>query len=419
MVDANTRQRMALMRMVRKVEAETAAESGPVKPRRDMNQPEVASKIRTALDNKQVSTVKEWMMHVGCPNDMRVRVWPLLMEIVPNNEAAEVIKHVYSQEYEDDLRCAEALGTHIKPNNADLSSRIEVINTPPSASKQLPSQSTDSIPYAQRPTLLSLKEQGRAIELGNCYYCGEPGHFIRDCCRYFKSNHPHHYNVLTTVLLNQYLQSHVVSPVFLPKYSVVEMRDSLIYPNGHPWFMDEGGVLLWLSALTFRLLEAVPTQAIASRMIRKLLSTYNMSWQARVLLVAEEATTKVLSQLDQNTISHVSVNMSFPESGNTLKQLLTDMLCPILGSLATLTNPTEFVSNDATLRMWDSILWQPDPLRSLSVLVIEMLQPLTKKLTSLNNWSEVTKSASEYIQSFGDWADETQRLALMRACENI
>eukprot|EP01060_Flectonema_neradi_P009057 TRINITY_DN16486_c0_g1_i1.p1 TRINITY_DN16486_c0_g1~~TRINITY_DN16486_c0_g1_i1.p1 ORF type:complete len:437 (+),score=77.76 TRINITY_DN16486_c0_g1_i1:55-1311(+) len=412
MVDANTRQRMALMRMVRKVEAEAAAVSGPVKPTRDRDQPEVAIKIRTAVDNKQTKVIKEWMMHVGCPNDMRGRVWPLLMGILPDNGTAEFIKNLYTHEYEDDLHCAEALGATADQQQHDHP--VDALNTPPSVSKM---QAADSIPYAQRPTLLNLEEQGIAIAQGNCYYCGTPGHFLRECWKYYNSDHPQHQNVLTTVLLNHYLQSHVVDSVFLPTYSVVEMRDSLVHPNSRTWFMNEDGVLLWLGSLTFRLLEAVPNQPISSRILRHLLKLYDMPWQAKVVLVAEEASCNFLAQLDPRAITYLSDNISLPSEGGTFKEMFMSMLCPLFGSLAAMMAPMRFVSNDATLRIWDSVIWQPDPLKALSILILEVLHPLVKKVTSFSRWEEVTDASFELIQSFGGWADETQRLALVRACE--
>eukprot|EP01064_Diplonema_japonicum_P018807 TRINITY_DN27497_c0_g1_i1.p1 TRINITY_DN27497_c0_g1~~TRINITY_DN27497_c0_g1_i1.p1 ORF type:complete len:391 (+),score=59.21 TRINITY_DN27497_c0_g1_i1:34-1173(+) len=373
--DAGTRQRMALMRMVQGGASKTQEEPNS-RARRSRQQPEMDHKIRLAVEKRDVDQLEDLVPRVGCPNELRQKAWLLMCGVLPNATCTEFVKETLIENYNDYVQCASAMGLH---------------STTPSHTL---------LPFAQRISPLDSEKRKQAILDGNCFYCGSKDHYLRECFDNFNNTKKEHEGLVNVLLLWQYIRCHVVSRLEEPLANpLVVYNTNGAVRDGPLWCGGDDKVLLWLRAVCFRIAEAIQEPGLAFLVVRKVVLGFNQPWETRVGRLADTLV---------NTIS----SEPFPSE---FEAPLRATISIVLGSMMVLTSHTTLLPNDVVLRIWDALIWQHDPLLCISRLVTELLQ---SKVEPLATWDATQASIHSLLSSFENWADEKQRLALMRACES-
>eukprot|EP01063_Lacrimia_lanifica_P021838 TRINITY_DN2944_c0_g1_i2.p2 TRINITY_DN2944_c0_g1~~TRINITY_DN2944_c0_g1_i2.p2 ORF type:complete len:384 (+),score=110.79 TRINITY_DN2944_c0_g1_i2:127-1278(+) len=380
MTDPGTRQRLALMRMVQQQQRKPLTEgAGGEEARRSVdrarNAPEFGQKLRVAAEKKDVVQLKELLVRVGCANELRPKAWPLLCGVTPANGADPYVKELLSQQYQDYQNFARVVGYSLTADTADT---------------------TPAVPFAKRRTLLSPEQCEVAKSRGDCYYCGGAGHFLRECPKYFLADQAKQDTVILTLLLDQYVGT---------DFGV--------------WDVDQR-VLHWLRALCFRMSEAVPEPALAWLVVKRVIQVTEarsaQTYAASVLSVADAYAKSLLAGMDRDVFSR---NLQLPTEEVELR--LRSVFRPMFGSLLALTSDDTFAPNDVVLRVWDALLWHPDPLRSLSRLlagdVVTARKLSAKTQQGACGFSDVVRAVHALVAEFDTWSDEQQRSAIGRAVD--
>ena len=459
--------------------------TNPQTQRRTRDLPEIGHKLRAAISAKDADQLREIMMRVGCRNDVRVKVYPLLTNVLPQDSTGDFVKTLLQQRYANNLLYAEAL---------NLCAQEE------GAASEEGASSPSSLPYAQRTTMLS-PEQGKvAKEEGHCYYCGSASHFLRECGKNFesKSNRLKQQKLVLSILVEQSLQEKFgVRPAqqrtaecerdplkeserepalptsassseldqkkkndnapSSPVKEEVQVKEKMLQNASFSSFMStsfevpceallaqrtlsgslevhlssfpgqiqpsssiiavQPEVQLWLFAMCFRMQEAVPDPYLASAVIHKVVGSLSaQGWEERVVRECDTVSVAVAGGLRGTPVwDHVASLL--PEMWPTLEEALACLLRPILGSLVCLCTEKAMIGNDISLRLWDSILWQADPLRSAGRFVAELLQGLQSKAPLCTQWEDLVQAMYECLAEFDKCADEQQRRVLARCCE--
>ncbi|KAJ9454052.1 hypothetical protein DIPPA_03809 [Diplonema papillatum] len=396
MTDAGTRQRMALMRMVQNKAATSPGDSVSV-TRMTRHLPEIDHKIRQAVESRDVGKLQEILLKLGCTAERREKVWPLLCGVVSADDGSEFVRQLVEDDYKDLVECARGLG-YLSSEGAELP------------------LSTPSVPYSERATPLPPSEGKKAKDAGQCYFCGAARHYLRECPQYFAHTALRQEQVLRVAFLDDYLASFFSAGNGRVggadgRCWLLPPQDPVVTGRHAPAFDDED-LILWLRAMAFRFFEAIPQNAVTYRIMKRITKEGSEPWAQRVRRQASTLADVLVGELRQQGRNHAQDICPLQ-----LSEAMSLVVSPMLGSLMALSSHKTFMPNDTVLRVWDAVVWQRDPLSAVANLVRELLQPLPARISSCHTWTGVTEAAQSCLQAFSSWADERQRLALIRSCE--